>query len=132
MDLLLLTDRSVQVHDPNDITSPKKLECGAHQGSLVSPLLFLLYLAEPMSGTNSRTRFSYANDMKILGIGRALTDSAAAVQREVNILLDWARENAVSFDLTKTKVVQFPGSGQETSIGLTRNGIRFEPAEHTR
>ncbi|KAI1003631.1 hypothetical protein K3495_g4580 [Podosphaera aphanis] len=48
-----LQDRKVQVRYPGGVTYPKKLVCGVPHGSPTSPLLFLLYIAEPMRSGNS-------------------------------------------------------------------------------
>ena len=72
-----LKDRSLQVRYPGVITSPRKLMRGEPQGSKILPILFLLYMVEPMHGGNSRARFSYADDIGILGIGHTVAESAA-------------------------------------------------------
>ena len=66
-------------------------------------------MAEPMRGGNPGQRFSYADDVGILGVGKSIADSAEAAQREVNNLLGWALQNAVAFDVAKSEVVQFNG-----------------------
>ena len=47
-------------------------------------------------------RFSYADDIGILGFGRTITESVAAAQGEIDHLLEWARNNAVDFDTDKS------------------------------
>ena len=75
-----LENRKVQVRFQGGVTSPKELVCGVPQGSPISPLLFLLYMAEPMRSGNTMARFSYADDIGILGVGRTIKDSAVAAQ----------------------------------------------------
>ena len=75
-------------------------------------------------------RFSYADNIDILGFGRTNAESAAAAQHEVNNLLDWARNNAVPFDTNKSEVVQFPGQYRKTSIGIYVNKSLIEPSQN--
>ena len=58
---------------------------------------------------NSRARFGYADDTGILKVDRTVTESATRAQKEVNSLLEWARNNGVSFDSQKPEVIQFHG-----------------------
>lgn len=88
------------------------------QGSPISPLLLLLYMAEPMRNGNCRALSSYTDDIGILGIGRSLAESAMAAQGEVDDLLKWAEENTVSFDLDKSEVIKFKGRNQGESVGI--------------
>ncbi|KAI0993628.1 hypothetical protein K3495_g14556, partial [Podosphaera aphanis] len=127
-----LKDRVVQVRFTGGKTSPKNLVCGLPQGSPISPLLFLLYMAESMHNGNKRARFSYADDIGILGVGRTIVESAATVQQEVKSLLEWAHDNAVVFDTEKSEVIQFPGRCREDPVGIEINNIRIEPSQHIR
>ncbi|POS84553.1 hypothetical protein EPUL_002906 [Erysiphe pulchra] len=77
-----LMNRSVQVRYPGGVTSPKGLVCGVPQGSPISPLLSLLYMAEPMRSGTSRARFSYADDFRILGNGCTIAESLLAKASE--------------------------------------------------
>ncbi|KAI0995754.1 hypothetical protein K3495_g12426 [Podosphaera aphanis] len=98
-----IQDRKVQVRYPGGVTHPKKLVYGVPQGSPISPLLFLLYNAEPLRSGNSSAGFCYADDIGILGFGRTAAESAAVAQREIDNLLEWASNSAVSFDTGKSE-----------------------------
>ncbi|KHJ30080.1 putative te1b-like protein [Erysiphe necator] len=76
-----LRNRRVQVRFQDGVTDAKELVCGIPQGSPISPLLFLLYMAEPLRRGNTMAQFSYADDIGILGFGRTLLESPAAAQR---------------------------------------------------
>lgn len=127
-----LSNRRVQVRYQGGVTSPKKLECGVLQGSPISPLLFLLYMVEPLRSGNPRAGFGYADDIGILGIGPTSVESALAAQREVDSLLGRAKENAVSFDTGKSEVIHFKCRRQDGPVSILVNDSRIEPAEHIR
>lgn len=67
-------------------------------------------MAEPMFNGRPHTRFSYADDIGALGIGRIAEEFAVVAQIEVDNLLEWARNNAVSFDKNKSEIIQFSGT----------------------
>ena len=77
-------------------------------------------------------RFSYADDIGILGFGRTITESVAAVQGETDHLLELARNNSVDFDTEKSEVIQFPGRRREEAVGVHVNRTLIEPAENIR
>ena len=127
-----LAQRMVQVRYSGGVTAQRQLSCGVPQGSPISPLLFLLYMAEPMRSGNPGMRFSYADDFGIIGFGRTITESAAAAQSEVDHLLEWAGKNAVAFDTSKSEVIQFPARCREPAKGIYINGTLIEPSEYVR
>ena len=103
-----LHNRIARVRHKHGTTEPRQLECGLPQGSPLSPLLFLLYIAEVVG--SSQWRLGYADDVSILGIGKTQEEAAAAAQKEVDEVMDWAGENAVTFDPTKAEAIYFLGT----------------------
>lgn len=101
--------RNVRARISGRITISKELECCVRQGSSISAILFLLYLVEPMKYENFRARFGYADDIGILGTGRTVAESATGAQKEVDSLLEWVINNAVSFDSQKSEAIQLQG-----------------------
>ena len=58
-----------------------------------------------------------------------MLESAAAAQKEVDNLLEWANYNAVSFDPLESEMDQFPGRRREDTVGVKFNGTMIEAAD---
>ena len=54
-------------------------------------------MVEPMKSGNPGSKFSYVDDIGILGFGRTVAESTGAAQREVDHLLELAGTNSVAF-----------------------------------
>lgn len=63
--------------------------------------------AEPLRTANSGARFSCTDDIGILGIVCTVADSVTVAHRNIDNLMRWANDDAASYNLTKTDVIQF-------------------------
>lgn len=83
------------------------LICGLPQGSPASPILFLLY-TEPILRLGKRNnKYSYADDVAILQVGRTLSECNEKLAHEAHLILEWGAENAVSFEHEKSELQHF-------------------------
>lgn len=71
-----------------EVMSPKELKCRVPQRLPLSPLLFLLKMAEPKISGNATSRLSYIDDTGIIGFERIVTVSTPAAQRELDSLMN--------------------------------------------
>lgn len=83
-----------------------------------------------MHSGNKGARFSYADDIGILGIGKNIAESATVLQLEIDNLMSWAINNAVLFNLKKIEIIQFNGRHREDSVNVRIGNTLVEPAEH--
>lgn len=64
-----LTQWRICVRHSDGTTQDKVIECGVPQGSPLSSLLFLLYIAFLVENSKNNSRFGYADDIAILTVG---------------------------------------------------------------
>lgn len=82
------TGRSVQVR-LDGITGPKtNIECGLPQGSPISPILFMLYIAPIFRMGEDTVKFGYTDDVAILAASKSLAENAERITSTVDEILN--------------------------------------------
>ena len=92
----------------NRLSSPPlKVEQGVPQGSILGPLLYILY-ANDISFTIKVTKFAfYADDTVFYSSSKDVEKAIARIQRHLDRLLTWCSENGIYINPAKTKYMIF-------------------------
>ena len=103
-----LTDRTFIVHLNGNFSNPGNLICGVPQGSILGPLLFLLYVND-MPQSVSCELLLYADDSCLLFADRNFDNIESNLNMNFNLLCDWFVDNKLSIHLgeDKTKSILF-------------------------
>ena len=101
------TDRSVQIRLDSELGPTTSIQCGLPQGSPVSPILFMLYLAPLFRLGNSKTRFGYADDVALLVVSPSLAANSQALSASLQEALDWGSAEGITFDPDKSELLHF-------------------------
>jgi retron-type reverse transcriptase len=100
-----LTNRE-QVCLVNGITStPKKIVCGVQQGSILGPLLFLLYINDLPDCLDKTTPCLYADDTHNFSAAKHLEKLIENINHDMNKLRKWLIRNKLQHHPPKTKVM---------------------------
>jgi ribonuclease HI len=101
------TNRSVRIRLDGETGPETAIQCGLPQGSPVSPILFMLYIA-PLFwlGTPTR-RFGYADDIGLLAVSTDLQENCNTLQRDLQEALDWGQAEGITFDPKKSELIHF-------------------------
>ena len=81
-------------------SSQATILCGVPQGSILGPLLFLIYVND-MSGAVKNKLLLYADDSSILVSGKDRSEIESVLSSEMNILSEWLICNRLSLHLGK-------------------------------
>ena len=73
-------------------STPMKVKLGVPQGSILGPLLFLVFVNDMLGRTNSSSIFLFADDTKLLKPVYSLSDSWL-FQEDLDSVNDWCYEN---------------------------------------
>lgn len=76
---------------------------GVPQGSVLSPLFFLLYVNDFLSLKSVSMKTAYADDLKFF----ALSSDHEFIQQDLNSFSKWTAENCLNINRKKSKVIHF-------------------------
>ena len=103
-----LTNRKFIVHINNSFSEPGNLLCGVPQGSILGPLLFLLYIND-MPQAVTCDLLLYADDTCLVFQHKDVIEIETVLNKNFSSLCDWFIDNKLSihFGEEKTKSILF-------------------------
>ena len=101
-----LTNRKFIVHINNSFSEPRNLLCGVPQGSILGPLLFLLYINDmPQSVTCDL--LLYADDTCLVFQHKDVIEIERVLNKNFSSLCDWFIDNKLSIHFGEEKTIYF-------------------------
>ena len=98
-----MINRTKQVQIGNALSDKCPVKYGVPQGSILGPLLFILYINDlPLSISNCNTDM-YADDSTIPISGENISDIQTKVQEDLNRIELWCKDNNMFINCNKTK-----------------------------
>ena len=99
-----LTDRKVRVRLEKSTTGYHNVECGTPQGSPLSPVLYMLYLAE-LIDQDRAFRFGYADDICLYRVSNSLDTNVELLSSDVRGILLYGIDNKIFFAPEKLEMI---------------------------
>ena len=91
---------------------------GVPQGSILGPLLFLLYINDIQNCSKIISIILFADDTNIFYSNSCLKTLNKIIQLEIDKIADWLNVNKLSINTTKTKFILFYLDLQKKSISI--------------
>ena len=108
-----LSNRS-QITEISSHTSGKvPMTCGVPQGSILGPLLFLIYINDIYRSSKKFDFFIFADDTNLLYADKNLKSLEQTVNTELRNVLDWLTANKL---ILKIQLCSFPPSSNDNSL----------------
>ena len=127
-----LTGRSQYVSIDGFKSETKETKHGVPQGSVLGPLLFLIYINDLYKAIHFSKTYHFADDTHLLNISK----SCKQIQKHMNIdlkcLFKWLTANKISLNCSKTELVIFHSnkSNKTFDFKIKINGSKVIPADN--
>ena len=102
-----LTDHEQFVTYNGAASSIKSVSCGVPQGSILGPLLFLVYINDLCNACNSTLPILFADDTNLFKSSQDLSHIEAMFNEELKNISLWLKVNKLSLNVKKTHFIVF-------------------------
>ena len=98
-----LSDRKQFVSINGFNSSPLSVKCGVPQGSILGPLLFLIYINDLHQSIKKSTVHHFADDTNILHINKSYKKLCLNINHDLTCLSNWLRANKLALNVKKNR-----------------------------
>ena len=116
-----LSNRFQIVKVRESLSSPVAVPSGVPQGSVLGPLLFILFINDMMESIEQGCPFAFADDLKV-----HFDCILQLMQSDLDALLHWSVLNGLSFHPSKCKCIPFSDVMPDLMLNLRPNELPFE------
>ena len=113
-----LSDRVQSVHYQNVLSDPNPIVSGVPQGSILGPLLFVLFVNEMPNVVSRCNVMMYADDTVMIFSSNSAEEIEDVLNQELNSLYAWLSTNGLFLNKKKSEFIIF---GTSARLSSTRN-----------
>ena len=128
-----LSNRFQFVQFKNSISSLEPITCGVPQGSILGPLLFLVYVNDICNVSSVAKLILFADDTNLFFSNKDPLHLIELLNQEIPKFLQWLTANKLSLNFDKTKFILFKPRQKKISfqIHLKLNNREIEQVKET-
>ena len=111
----------------------RNIICGVPQGSILGPVLFLVYINDVYRCSDILTFILFADDTTIFLAGKDWLQVSSVLENELIKVSNWFKANKLSFNIAKTNLIAYrkPREAQ-VNISISLDGVAIKQVETTK
>ena len=107
-----LVNRNQYTSINNTNSTSEKVMYGVPQGSVLGPLLFVIFINDLHVSVRNSKVHHFADDTNLLLISKSLKQINKLINHDISLLVQWLRSNKISLNTSKTKILIFRPKGK--------------------
>ena len=129
-----LSNRKQMVKYYNIRSTEKIITCGVPQGSILGPLLFLIYINDLNNSTSNLSTILFADDTNLFCSGKDLEELEVLINEELAHVQEWLTLNKLTLNVKKSNFIIFRSHKRKLKhhLSLKLNNELLQCVEHTK
>ena len=126
-----LTNRKQFVSINGFDSTYKPMKYGVPQGSVLGPLLFLIYINDLHKAIKFSVTHHFADDTSLLYVNKSIKNIQRRVNLDLRFLSTWLNANKISLNASKTELLMFrdPRKKINFDLKITVDGKKITPSK---
>ena len=115
-------------------SSMKPIKCGVPQGSILGPLLFLIYINDLINVCKKSSPYLFADDTNLFVNGNNLEDMVNSLNHELHDISLWLKVNKLSLNIKKTHYMVFTSTRKNITdpLDISIDGCCIDKVQYTK
>ena len=118
-----LTNRTQYSEIGDTLSEIGYIKCGVPQGSVLGPLLFLLYVNDITESSNILKFFLFADDTTLFYSDKTNAETENTLNTELHKISDWLAANKLSLNVGKSNFIIFSLGNNKKSLNILINNL---------
>ena len=112
----------------------RELKYGVQQGSVLGPLLFILFISDLHKNVEFSTVHHFADDTNMPLIEKSLKKLNRHINRDLKLVVEWIRANKLSLNTSKTDLVIFKSRNKKITkhLNFRISGQKIQPTSQVK